>query len=70
MPELLSLPAELLLHIFDDLYLHRSRIMLPHALLALTPESDCDYRAAYQTLAALARTCQFLRPIATEALYK
>jgi hypothetical protein len=70
MPDLLSLPTELLLRIFDDLYSHRPRMMLLRVPLIPTPESDCDYRAAYRTLAALARTCQLLRPIATEALYK
>jgi hypothetical protein len=72
MPDLVSLPTEILLHIFDDLYSHTPKKFWPDVPLdprAVT-ESDCDYRAAYDTLAALARTCRILNPVATEALYK
>jgi hypothetical protein len=70
MPDLISFPAELLLHIFDDLYSHRPRQFWPHVPLTAVIESDCEHSTAYQTLATLARTCRTLHPIATEALYK
>jgi hypothetical protein len=72
MPDLVSLPTEILSHIFDDLYSHTPKIFWPDVPLDLgaVTESDCGYRAAYDTLAAFARSCRTLNSVATEALYK
>jgi hypothetical protein len=66
-PDLVSLPTEILLHIFDDLYAHTPKKFWPDVPLdpGAVTESDCDYRAAYDTLAALARTCRNRSPLQT-----
>lgn len=64
MAGLLSLPAEIICEIFEHLQ------PLYEATSARISDVSWDLPSYYRTLAGLTRTCRYLNPMATQALYK
>ncbi|KAF2875608.1 hypothetical protein BDV95DRAFT_603023 [Massariosphaeria phaeospora] len=70
MAGLLSLSAELLYEVFDHLQPHDEVHPMVREQPDFDPDNVWDYPKSYRALAALARTCKLLLPIARQSLYK